>query len=44
MTEALANSPVVGDDLFVTNPAILKKGIERHVANAVLIKPNQIEL
>jgi enolase len=33
---------LVGDDLFVTNPERLKKGIEGRVANAVLIKPNQI--
>ena len=33
---------LVGDDLFVTNPAILKQGIERKVANAILIKVNQI--
>ncbi len=33
---------LVGDDLFVTNPARLKQGIEQKVANAVLIKPNQI--
>ncbi len=33
---------LVGDDLFVTNPKILAKGIENHIANAVLIKPNQI--
>lgn len=33
---------LVGDDLFVTNTALLKKGIEQHVANAILIKPNQI--
>lgn len=33
---------IVGDDIFVTNPAILKKGIEEKAANAVLIKPNQI--
>ncbi|MDR5760177.1 phosphopyruvate hydratase [Caballeronia sp. LZ035] len=33
---------LVGDDLFVTNTAILKEGIERKVANAILIKPNQI--
>ncbi len=33
---------VVGDDLFVTNPAILQKGIDRGVANAILIKLNQI--
>ena len=33
---------IVGDDLFVTNPAILKKGIEAKVANSILIKVNQI--
>jgi enolase len=33
---------LVGDDIFVTNPAILQEGIERGVANAVLIKLNQI--
>lgn len=33
---------LVGDDLFVTNPTFLKKGIENHVANAILIKLNQI--
>ncbi|MDA8243933.1 MAG: phosphopyruvate hydratase [Elusimicrobia bacterium] len=33
---------VVGDDLFVTNPERLKKGIEEEVANAILIKLNQI--
>lgn len=33
---------LVGDDLFVTNPSILSKGIEQSVANAILIKPNQI--
>lgn len=33
---------LVGDDLFTTNPGRLRMGIERHVANAVLIKPNQI--
>lgn len=33
---------LVGDDLFVTNPGILKQGVERHVANAILIKLNQI--
>jgi enolase len=32
----------VGDDLFVTNPGILKQGIERGVANSILIKVNQI--
>ncbi len=33
---------LVGDDLFVTNAAILAKGIEKGVANSVLVKPNQI--
>lgn len=33
---------LVGDDLFVTNPARLAYGIRRNAANAVLIKPNQI--
>ena len=33
---------LVGDDLFVTNPAILKEGIERGIGNAILIKVNQI--
>jgi len=33
---------LVGDDLFVTNPKILKEGIEKKVANSVLIKVNQI--
>ena len=33
---------LVGDDLFVTNPAILKEGIETNTANSILIKVNQI--
>jgi enolase len=33
---------LVGDDLFVTNTAILKQGIERGAGNAILIKVNQI--
>jgi len=33
---------LVGDDLFVTNTRILAEGIEKHIANAILIKPNQI--
>lgn len=43
LTEKLGDRvQLVGDDLFVTNPAILKQGIERSVANAVLVKLNQI--
>lgn len=33
---------LVGDDLFVTNPKRLRNGIEKNIANAILIKPNQI--
>jgi enolase len=33
---------LVGDDLFVTNTAILAEGIEKKIANSILIKPNQI--
>ncbi len=33
---------IVGDDLFVTNPAILKEGIQKGIANSILIKLNQI--
>ena len=33
---------LVGDDLFVTNTAILARGIEQNIGNAILIKPNQI--
>ncbi|MDO5650736.1 MAG: phosphopyruvate hydratase [Moraxella sp.] len=33
---------LVGDDLFVTNPKILQEGIDKHIANAILIKFNQI--
>ncbi|WP_104729186.1 phosphopyruvate hydratase [Helicobacter felis] len=33
---------LVGDDLFVTNETLLRKGIEQQLANAILIKPNQI--
>src|SRR5207244_479437 len=43
MTRALgASVRLVGDDLFVTNPARLNRGIEDGVANAVLVKMNQI--
>jgi enolase len=42
MTETLEGIQVVGDDVFVTNPKILEKGIDDGVANAILIKLNQI--
>ncbi len=42
-TEKLGNKiQLVGDDLFVTNPAILKEGIDKDIANSILIKVNQI--
>lgn len=43
LTNKLGNKiQLVGDDLFVTNEKILSEGIEKNIANAVLIKPNQI--
>ena len=36
------NTQLVGDDLFVTNPKIFKKGIQQNIANSILIKLNQI--
>jgi enolase len=43
LTDALGEAvQLVGDDIFVTNPVILKEGIERGIANAILIKLNQI--
>ncbi|MDB6088437.1 MAG: Phosphopyruvate hydratase [Gammaproteobacteria bacterium] len=43
LTRALGERiQLVGDDLFVTNTLILKEGIDKRVANAILIKPNQI--
>jgi len=43
LTEKLGSKvQIVGDDLFVTNTKFLKKGIESNVANAILIKVNQI--
>ena len=33
---------VVGDDLFVTNPTIFREGIQKHIANSILVKVNQI--
>lgn len=43
LTERLGKKiQLVGDDLFVTNKEILRHGIDRNIANAILIKPNQI--
>jgi enolase len=43
LTDVLGDEvQLVGDDLFVTNPAILAKGIEEGIGNAILIKVNQI--
>ena len=43
LTEELGSKvQLVGDDIFVTNVKRLRRGIEAHAANAVLIKPNQI--
>lgn len=43
LTKAMGKKiSLVGDDLFVTNPKILKEGIEKKIANAILIKLNQI--
>lgn len=43
LTERIGNrTMLVGDDLFVTNPARIREGIERRAANALLVKPNQI--
>ena len=43
LTEKLGkNIQLVGDDLFVTNPKILQQGIDKKIANSVLIKVNQI--
>jgi enolase len=43
MTERLGKRiQIVGDDLFVTNPKILKEGIQKGIANSILIKLNQI--
>jgi len=43
LTERLGDKiQLVGDDLFVTNPKILKEGIEKGIANSILIKVNQI--
>ncbi len=43
LTQMLGNKvQLVGDDLFVTNKSRLRRGIDKEVANAILIKPNQI--
>ena len=43
LTQALGKSiQLVGDDVFVTNTKILREAVARHIANAILIKPNQI--
>ncbi len=43
LTEQMGDKiQIVGDDLFVTNPAILKEGIDKQIANALLVKVNQI--
>ncbi|MEK7799685.1 MAG: phosphopyruvate hydratase [Acidobacteriota bacterium] len=43
LTRSLGDAvQLVGDDIFVTNVAIIREGIEKKVANSVLIKPNQI--
>jgi enolase len=43
LTEAIGEQvQLVGDDIFVTNPERLSEGIMRHVANAILVKVNQI--
>jgi enolase len=43
LTAALGNRiQLVGDDIFVTNPSILRRGIDEHIGNALLVKLNQI--
>lgn len=43
LTEKIGDKvQLVGDDLFVTNPKRLRNGIEKNIANSILIKPNQI--
>lgn len=44
-TKYLAEHPtsiIVADDIVTTNPELIRKGVENHIANAVIIKPNQI--
>ena len=42
LTQKLGHIQLVGDDLFVTNPNLLRAGIESGIGNTILIKPNQI--
>jgi enolase len=42
LTKKLPNTIIVGDDIYVTNPVRLEKGIEMHATNALLLKLNQI--
>ena len=43
LTERLGSKvQLVGDDLFVTNTSIFQRGIDEHIGNSILIKPNQI--
>ena len=42
LTQKLGHIQLVGDDLFVTNPSLLRSGVEQGIANTILIKPNQI--
>jgi enolase len=43
LTDRVGNRvQLVGDDLFVTNPEILERGIDEGIANSILVKPNQI--
>ena len=42
LTSELNGVQIVGDDIFVTQRELLKKGIDSHAGNAILIKPNQV--
>jgi enolase len=43
LTATLGNKvQLVGDDIFVTNPEVFRRGIDKHIGNAILIKLNQI--
>mgnify|MGYP003328270097 CR=1 FL=1 len=42
LTKELNGVQIVGDDIFVTQRALLKKGIDSHAGNTILIKPNQV--